>query len=180
MIVIDNMNSINCRTIIEKSNPANLYILQGKAVRLVENIFRMNPDGGGVPLMPDPGDVKDTEQQATIEARCVDQSCARIETRQLEARLGTSLDHQLREQQRAKLEELKKELQAVLGCIEGPIPDPNPTHDGYYIKMCNENIEIPPEHIQKLQSIFRSRGFKLNMKTSDTVPNGTHRQGEGQ
>lgn len=163
IITMNNIHSPDCqvRSLPLDTNEATR--LQQMALRLAENVFRMSGDAEGVPLKPDPGDPRKTDTQATVEVRCKELACGNMEMRQLEARLGESPYQQMKEQQTIELQSLKNELQDVLGCMEGPFPDPNPAHDTLSIRMCSGSVNLTPERRQRLESILRKHGVHLNV-----------------
>lgn len=164
LITMQNARSLNCRVESTVSVQDEINILQTKIQRLAENVYRMNSNSHGVPLRPDPGDVTPQEIQGTIEVRCKDQTCTKMNMGQLEARMGKSPAQIAQEKQLAKIQSLKKDLKEILGCIEEPAEDSNPGREIFSITMCDKSVKLTAKQMQQLASVFRRHQVQLTIQ----------------
>ena len=139
--------------------------LEKLANTLAENIYGMKSSGSGVPIGNDPGDLMESEVQATVEMRCKTISCEQMTASQLEARLGKSPHQHGVEQSKKKFRELAKDLEEIFGCIEGPYSEENPTIEAERLNTCNSPFDLNPEQIQKLDSVMKKHGVNLIFKS---------------
>jgi hypothetical protein len=171
LIKIENATASNCQIQLGNVGQAQeAERLQGLAKALAENVFQMSGIGSPVPIRDDPGDLKEHETQATIEVRCKDESCGNMEARQLEARLGKSPYEYAKELQTEQLQRLKKDLETVLGCVEGPQADPHPARDSQFIRLCGDPVHLSAEDMQRLLSVFQKHGVQLDIMTPKDSP----------
>ena len=176
LIKIENATASNCQVrLAEVGQAQDAERLQRLAKALAENVHQMSETESPVPVRTDPGDLAEYETQATIEMRCKDESCSNMEARQLEARLGKSLYEYAKERQTEKLRRLKKDLEAVLGCVEGPQADPHSVWDSQFIQLCRDPVYLSAEDMQRLLSVFKKHGVQLDIRTSKDSP-GTRTQ----
>jgi hypothetical protein len=176
LIKIENITAPDCQVrLAEVGQAQDVERLQRLAKTLAENIYRMSETGSPVPVRTDPGDLAEYETQATIEMRCKDESCGNMEARQLEARLGKSLYEYAKERQTEQLRRLKKDLEAVLGCVEGPQADSHSLWDSQFIQLCRDPVYLSAEDMQQVLSVFQKHGVQLDIGTSKDSP-GTRTQ----
>lgn len=146
--------------------------LEKLANTLAGNIYRMNSSGRGVSIRSDPGDLIESEVQATVEMRCKNLSCEEMTANQLEARLGKSPHQHVVDQSKDKFRGLAKDLEEIFGCIEGPYAEENPTIEGEILNTCNGPFELNPEQIKKLDSVMKKHGVNLIFKSGSETSHG--------
>jgi hypothetical protein len=166
LIKIENATASNFQVELAQVGQAqDVKRLQRLAKALAENVYRIGEKGSPVPVRTDQGDLTERELQGTIEIRCKDESCGNMEAQQLEAWLGKSSYEYANERQTEQLQRLKKDLETVLGCVEGPQADPHPTRDSQFIRLCGDSVHLSAEDKQRLLSVLQKHGVQLDIRT---------------
>jgi hypothetical protein len=123
----------------------------------------MSETGAPVPIQSDPGDLAEYEVQTTIDMRCKNESCREMVMGRLEGRTGKSPGQYAKDRRTQRLTQLKEELGEILPCIKGPSDDTHPTRESQIIEMCGEPVPLSPEEAQRVLSVMKKHGFKVEV-----------------
>jgi hypothetical protein len=167
LIRLNSPQTTNCRVVTsERGQTAQAEKLRQLAIKLAGNIYMMSSEGA-VDLKPDPGDLAEQEVEVTFELRCQDESCQNMDISQPVARMGKTPYEHSTDRSREKLQSLKRDLEPILGCMQGPDTDPNPSRDTQSIEYCGDPLRLSAGDIRRFVDVAQRHGFRVELQIQD-------------